>query len=125
MTRRRQYESSCHCFGTNSTQDQGFSNTCDILELYHGGGNESLCHCFGTNSTQDESFSNTCDILELYRGGGNESSCYCFGTNSTQDQGFSNTCDILELSLNRSIKGQEPIAPPNLAKMQLEINKLG
>jgi hypothetical protein len=25
--------SSCHCFGTNSTQDEGFSNTRDILEL--------------------------------------------------------------------------------------------
>ncbi len=62
---------------------------------------------------------------QSYHGGGNESSCLCFGTNSTQDEGFSNTCDILELSLNRSIKGQEPIAPPNLAKMQLEINKLG
>jgi len=26
-------ESLCHCFGTNSTQDEGFSNACDILEL--------------------------------------------------------------------------------------------
>ncbi len=51
--------------GTNSTQDEGFLNTCVIFELSWR--RELICMPFvlGTNSTQDEGFSNTCVILEL------------------------------------------------------------